>query len=213
MIRVNGVPVTGSELILNDVPITDATTPIDTDDLVFLDSVSLISEDELEFSVVSNSNEELVDASITEGELILDYLDGETGEATITLEATNLLGESVEEEFIVGVEADSKTSKETPDPITGAVFSFLDLDTGVYFYANSEAERDELLADEPDLIAELGYKAADPLAKNAREVFSFFNEDTGAYLYTVNENKKEFIEDNFDSYFQESDSFFVFAGE
>ncbi|MEL6931109.1 MAG: peptidylprolyl isomerase, partial [Cyanobacteria bacterium J06600_6] len=101
---VNGVPVLDSLLTLDNVPITDTAAPINTDDFVGLESVSLVSEDELEFSIVSNSNEELLEASITDGELSLDYADGEFGEATITLEATNLLGESVEEAFTVTVE-------------------------------------------------------------------------------------------------------------
>ena len=222
--RVNGVPVVDSLLTLDDVPITDAATPIDTDDFVTLDSVSLISEDELDFSVVSNSNEGLVDASITDGELTLDYADGESGEATITVEATNLLGESLEEAFVVTVEETPETETpeteipetETPDadPIGSTVFRFLNPDTGIHLYADSEAERDELLAEEPDLVSEnLGYRAVDPAAENAREVFSFFNDDTGAYLYTTDENEREFIEENLDNYTQESDSFSVFAEE
>ena len=71
-----------------------------------------------------------------------------------------------------------------------------------------------MLAEEPDLVSEnLGYRAVDPAAENAREVFSFFNDDTGAYLYTTDENEREFIEENLDNYTQESDSFSVFAEE
>ena len=220
--RVNGVPVVGSELVLDDVPITDATAPITTDDFVTLDSVSSIFEDELEFSVVSNSNEELVETSITDDELTLDYVDGQSGEATITLEATNLLGETVEEEFMVTVEETPEVETpevEIPEVVTNdlnfvgpEVFRFLNPDTGIHFYADSEAERDELLEDEPDLVAEdLGYRTVNPEGANAQEVFSFFNQDTGAYLYTVDENEREFIEENFDNYTQESDSFSVFA--
>lgn len=200
---------------LDNLPVTDTAEPINTEDLVFLDSVSLISEDELEYSVVSNSNEELVDVSITDGELILDYTDGETGEATITLEATNLLGESVEEAFVVNVEADTEEEDISISQSVGStIFRFLDPDTGIHFYADSEAERDELLADEPDYVAEdLGYGTVDPSADSSTEVFSFFNEDTGAYLYTVDENEREFIEENLDNYTQEDDSFSVFADE
>ena len=226
--RVNGVPVVDSPLTLNDVPITDAADPIDTEDFVYLESVTALSEGELEYSVVSNSNEELVDASITDGELTLDPVDGQTGEATITLEATNLLGESIEEAFVINVEATPEEVpesedpvNETPvdeitdlDPIGSNVFRFLDPDTGVHFYANSEAERDELLANEPDYVAEdLGYRNVDPSEAGAQEVFSFFNEDTGAYLYTTDDNERDFIEDNLDNYSQESDSFSVFTEE
>jgi cyclophilin family peptidyl-prolyl cis-trans isomerase len=87
------------------VPITDTTEPITIDDLVLLEQVSLVAADELTFAVTHNSNEKLLDATITDGELVLDYAPHRSGTATITLEATNLLGESVEEEFTVKVEA------------------------------------------------------------------------------------------------------------
>ncbi|MFA9202227.1 MAG: peptidylprolyl isomerase [Candidatus Nanopelagicaceae bacterium] len=87
------------------VPITDTSEPITIDDLVFLEQVSLVAADELTFAVTHNSNEKLLDATITNGELVLDYAPHRSGTATITLEATNLLGESVEEEFTVKVEA------------------------------------------------------------------------------------------------------------
>lgn len=87
------------------VPITDTTEPITIDDLVLLEQVSLVAADELTFAVTHNSNEKLLDATISDGELVLDYAPNRSGTATITLEATNLLGESVEEEFTVKVEA------------------------------------------------------------------------------------------------------------
>ncbi|MGL5832802.1 MAG: peptidylprolyl isomerase [Waterburya sp.] len=87
------------------VPITDTTEPMTIDDLVLLEQVSLVEAEELTFAVTHNSNEKLLDATITDGELVLDYAAHRTGSATITLEATNLLGESVEEEFTVKVEA------------------------------------------------------------------------------------------------------------
>ncbi|MEO0687257.1 MAG: peptidylprolyl isomerase, partial [Cyanobacteria bacterium J06649_11] len=224
---VNGVPVLDSLLTLDNVPITDTAAPINTDDFVGLESVSLVSEDELEFSIVSNSNEELLEASITDGELSLDYADGEFGEATITLEATNLLGESVEEAFTVTVEENfepivEETSapdtveedfepivEETsaPDTFGSEIFRFLDPDTGIHFYVNSAAERDDLIVNEPDYIAEdLGYTTVESSVSDAQSVFSFFNQDTGAYLYTVDQKEKEFIEDNLNNYSRESDS-------
>jgi peptidyl-prolyl cis-trans isomerase A (cyclophilin A) len=99
------LPIVNGGGAFETVPITDTSEPINTDDLVFLEQVTLVSADELSFAVTHNSNEKLVDATITDGELVLDYAPRRSGTATITLEATNLLGESVEEEFTVQVEA------------------------------------------------------------------------------------------------------------
>ena len=221
---IGGVPVAGSQLQLDSVPITDTTAPINTEDLVFLESVSLISEDEqesapneLEFSVTS-SNEGLVEASIVEDELVLDYLEGQSGEATITVEATNLLGESVEDEFLVTVEAAPEPEPEPELETPGSsVFRFFDPDTGVHFYADSESERAELESSQPDYIAETAtYRTVDPLTgdSNAQEVVGLLNQDTGAYLYTTSDNELDFIENNLDNYsIDEDQSFFAFAEE
>jgi cyclophilin family peptidyl-prolyl cis-trans isomerase len=99
------LPIVNGGGAFETVPITDTTEPITTDDLVFLEQISLVDADELTYAVTHNSNEKLLEATITDGELVLDYAPHRSGTATITLEATNLLGESVEEEFTVKVEA------------------------------------------------------------------------------------------------------------
>jgi cyclophilin family peptidyl-prolyl cis-trans isomerase len=209
---------------LDTVPITDAIEPINTDDLVFLERVTLVTEDELQFSVTQNSNEKLVDATITDGELALDYAPHKSGEAKITLQATNLLGESVEEEFVVKVEKASEaeisevlTSEVVDiDLLDSPVFRFLDPDTGIHFYAASEEERAELASSQPDYIAEAPvFTALDPLTGNsaAHEVFTLLNQDTGAYFYTTSEAELTSIKENSPNYIQETSTFSAFTEE
>jgi cyclophilin family peptidyl-prolyl cis-trans isomerase len=171
---------------LDTVPITDAIEPINTNDLVFLERVTLVTEDELKFSVTQNSNEKLVDATITDGELALDYAPNKSGEATITLQATNLLGESVEEEFVVKIEKASEAgisealTSEVVDVnlLDSPVFRFLDPDTGIHFYAASE-----------------------------------FDTDTGTHFYTASAAEKESIEENFPNYNSEDIAFYAFPAD
>ncbi|MBF2077505.1 MAG: peptidylprolyl isomerase [Synechococcales cyanobacterium T60_A2020_003] len=67
-------------------------------------NITINSVDELKFKVVGNSNPTLVDATINNrGRLILDYGRNETGQARITVRATNLLGEAVKDTFRVTV--------------------------------------------------------------------------------------------------------------
>ena len=193
--------------------------PVIIDDLVFLDNVSLTSQDELSYSVTNNSNEELVDATIVDGELVLDYAEDQTGEATITVEATNLLGESVEDAFVVTVEEAEEPEPETEIPnealIGSEVFRFLDPNTGVHFYTDSEEETAELVSSQPDLIPEsVAYRTVNPSSESGTEVFTLLNQDTGAFLYTTFEEELDFIEENLDNYtLQEDDSLFAFAEE
>ncbi len=72
-------------------------------DFVRYSSITVAEVAELEFSVVSNSNPGLVTTSIVDGELVLDYQDNQLGTAEIVIEATNLLGDSIEDTFVVNV--------------------------------------------------------------------------------------------------------------
>jgi hypothetical protein len=166
----------------------------------------------------------LVDATITDGELALDYAPHKSGETTITLQATNLLGESVEEEFVVKVEKASEagisevlTSEVVDvDLLDSPVFRFLDPDTGIHFYAASEEERAELASSQPDYIAEApAFTALDPLTGSpaAHEVFTLLNQDTEAYFYTTSEAELASIKENSPNYTQETSTFSAFTEE
>ncbi|NJL52207.1 MAG: hypothetical protein HC930_08295 [Hydrococcus sp. SU_1_0] len=218
------LPIVNGGGALDTVPITDAVEPINTDDLVFLEQVTLVTEEELKFSVTQNSNEKLVSTTITDGELTLDYAPNQSGEAKITLQATNLLGESVAEEFVVKVEkaseagvSEASTSEVVDmDLLDSPVFRFLDPDTGIHFYAASEEERAELASSQPDYIAEApAFIALDPLTGNsaAHEVFTLLNQDTGAYFYTTSEAELTSIQENSPNYIQETSTFSAFTEE
>ncbi len=73
------------------------------DDYVRFKSISVTNFNELTFSIVGNSNPDLVNASINNNQLILDYQDNKSGNAEISLQATNLLGYAIEESFIVTI--------------------------------------------------------------------------------------------------------------
>ena len=59
--------------------------------------------DELTFSVIGNSNASLVTAAITDGVLQLSPADGQSGNATLIVQATDLRGNSVSSRFQVAV--------------------------------------------------------------------------------------------------------------
>ena len=73
------------------------------DNFVRYESITVTRPQELAFSIVNNSNPNLVDVSLDQdqGQLVLDYLPGVVGSADITVSATNLLGNTIEETFTV----------------------------------------------------------------------------------------------------------------
>lgn len=65
-------------------------------------TVSQVSE--LQFSVVNNSNPDLVTATIVANQLVLNYRSAAARTAEITVRATNLLGQTIDDTFVVTVE-------------------------------------------------------------------------------------------------------------
>ncbi len=82
--------------------------------LVRFETISVSQEDELSFDLLSNSNPDLVEASVADGQLVLDYLEGQSGTAELVIEATNLLGETTQDTLAVTV--DPETEPEEPEP-------------------------------------------------------------------------------------------------
>jgi len=82
--------------------------PSSDDDLVRYSSITITAVDELTFSVISNSNPSVVSATIVNNQLVLDYLPDQSGTAEIVVRATNLLGEFVDDTFLV-------TTTESPN--------------------------------------------------------------------------------------------------
>lgn len=179
-------------------------------DFISLTEVSLLQESELEFSVIENSNPDLVDATISEGELVLDYTSDQSGIARITLQATNLLGDSVEDRFIIAV----GDAEPDLDPKDSTVYRFLNTDTGVHLYTSSEIERASIEENLPNYISEgEAYVSVDPFtgSPEPEKVYRFLNTQTGTHLYTTSEIERESVEDNLPNFNLETESFFAFG--
>ncbi|MEM8721928.1 MAG: peptidylprolyl isomerase [Cyanobacteria bacterium P01_G01_bin.39] len=180
------------------------------DDFVVYDEISVRQADELEFAVIGNSNPDLVNAAVNEGELVLDYAPDQSGVARITIQATNLLGDTVEDRFIVAV------GDAEPDlnPRESTVYRFLNGDTGVHLYTSSEDERDFIEDNLPNYTSEgSAFVSVDPFtgSPEPEKVYRLLNQDTGTHLYTTSENEREFVEDNLDNFSLETESFFAFG--
>ena len=179
---------------------------------VGVNNVTLLQESELEFAVVGNSNPDLVDATVNDGELELDYADDESGVARITVRATDLQGDTVEDRFIVAV------GDAQPDlsPEESTVYRFLNTDTGVHLYTSSEVERDAILENLPNYVSEgSAYVSVDPFtgSPEPEQVYRFLNSDTGTHLYTVSKLEKDLVQQNLPNFSLETESFFAFAEE
>lgn len=89
-------------------------------DYIRYENITLSDEEELTFSVVSNSNPDLVNVTINNNELVIDYLPDVLGTAEITINATNLLGEVETDIFTVSViESEQNMPTEGDDFLVG----------------------------------------------------------------------------------------------
>jgi cyclophilin family peptidyl-prolyl cis-trans isomerase len=73
------------------------------DNFIRYSNITILQEEEIQYTIVSNSRPDLVTANINGQQLLLDYLPEQTGTADISLRATNLFGEFVEYQFSVTV--------------------------------------------------------------------------------------------------------------
>ena len=184
------------------------------DNYVRYESITISQRNELEFEVSNNSNPDLVDAFISKGELFIDYLKDQNGTAEITIQATDLLGDSVEDTFSIIVEDDGVAPEDSSRDST--VYRFLNRDTGVHLYTTSQVERDNILQNLPNYDFEsFSYVSVDSLtgSPEPKRVYRFFNEDTGTHLYTISEVEKDSVIDNLSNFSLESESFFAYTEE
>ena len=197
-----------------DLPVIagDPNNPVVESDanLVRYSNISISQQDELEFEVVSNSNPDLVNVSINEGELTLDYADNQSGTAEINIKATDLLGDSVEDTFTVKV-ADREFN---PDVLGLPVYRLLNQNTSTHLYTTSLDERDSIIKNLPNYVSEgASYVSVDSLTGNPQpqQVYRFLNQNTGTHLYTISATEKNFIANNLDNFSLESESFFAYT--
>ena len=92
-----------TDLPLNFADPADPTLTGD-ENFVRYNSITVAERSELTFSIVSNSNPSLVTPTIENNQLVLDYVDAQEGTSEITIRATGLSGEIVEETFSVAID-------------------------------------------------------------------------------------------------------------
>ncbi|MCC0176628.1 peptidylprolyl isomerase [Waterburya agarophytonicola K14] len=193
---------------------TDPDNPVVEGDnnLVRYSGISIAQQDELEFEVVNNSNPDLVGVSLEGGELTLDYAADLRGTADITIQATDLLGDSVEDTFSITVGNGGVVVDPDPSEDDLTVYRFLNNDTGAHLYTTSQIERNSIL-DLPNYDPEgASYVSIDSLTGNPEPtpVYRFLNENSGTHLYTISDIEKESVEKNLPHFSLESASFFAY---
>ena len=214
------IPATGENPAFTDLPVIaeDPNNPVvqSGDDLVRYNNITISQQEELNFEILDNSNPDLVDAFISRGELFIDYATDSNGTAEITIQGTDLLGDSVEDTFSITV-ADDGVEAE-PSERGSTVYRFLNQDTGVHLYTASKNERDTILETLPNYEFEsFAYVNVDVDSltgdTQAQQVYRFLNQDTGTHLYTTSEVEKESVEANLSNFSLESESFFAYGEE
>ncbi|MBZ8182155.1 peptidylprolyl isomerase [Oscillatoria salina] len=142
------LPIFNASGFFNQGALTDLPLDIDPNNpdvqgdnnLVRYRSITVSVVDELEFSVVSNSNPSLVTTNIVDGELVLDYQPNQNGTAEIVVRAINLLGETQEDTFTVTVD----DVNNAPTFTSNATFSVAENTTTVATVTATDVDGDNL---------------------------------------------------------------------
>jgi cyclophilin family peptidyl-prolyl cis-trans isomerase len=120
------VPIYDVGGVFTDLPLTAAA--ISDTNFVRFSSITVTQEQELQFSIVDNSKPTLVTPSISNQQLLLDYLPNQTGTANITIRATNLFDQFVDYQFTTTVlptiSLGISTSSVSEDSADNLIYTF-----------------------------------------------------------------------------------------
>ena len=194
------------------IDLRDVFTDIDNDDSAIIKTIS------------SNSNENLVNATIEGDNLTLDYQDNQSGTADITVQGTSN-GQTVDSTFSLTVNEVIPVIDEANLSKTN-VHRFYQYEKGFHLYTsdeneirvvrelsdsgelayNYEDEKYTVLTDDRDILTGEAIEGVKP-------VYRFFNTDTGAHIYTMDENEKDHIQDNLSNYNFEGIKYYAFESE
>ncbi|MEM9218749.1 MAG: peptidylprolyl isomerase [Cyanobacteria bacterium P01_F01_bin.150] len=108
---VNGSAINGA---FSELPVDSEDNTLDNDEeLVRYRSISVFQRDELTFEVLSNSNSSVANVGISSGQLVLDYL--QPGTTEVVVRATNLLGQTADDTFIITVDGAPEPEPSNPE--------------------------------------------------------------------------------------------------
>lgn len=186
---------------LTDLPLINS--PVEDDsDLVRFQDISVIDVPELNFTIQNNNNPNLVSANInSQGEIELNYNNNSNGIAEITIQGTNLLGESVFNTLRVSL----------LDNLNSSMYRFQNLDRlGTYLFVD-EVERQNVINNFPQFKEE-GY--AFNVSKTKDDDLIVFNRFrntavNGTYLY-AEEAESQNIRQNFPQFVEEGVAFYAY---
>ena len=190
---------TSLPLILND----STNPPTADENFVRYSNITVSQQPELTFSV-ENSNPSLVNPTISNNQLVLDYLPNQVGTAEITITATDLAGDSVENTFSVTVnESEGNSNSSVLDT---AFFRFQNFNVpGTYLYATG-TEAQNIRNNLPGFVEEgVAFNAA---IEPDDELIPFFrfqsNSRPGTYVFVGTEERNGILGDpNLSSTFTE----------
>ena len=188
-------------------------TPTGDEDFVRYSNITVAQGSELTFTVENNSNPSLVNAIISNNQLVLDDIPDQVGTAEITIRATDLAGDFVEDTFSVTID---DSVDPTMGPLDTAFFRFQNSHVpGTYLYATG-AEAQNIRDNFPVFVEEgVAFNAAiEPNDELIIPLYRFQNNQLpGTYLFVGEQERNSINADpNFSSTFtEEGIAFYVYG--
>ena len=197
--------VTNFNSAFGNLPLKTDPSNATVEDFIRFQSITVSENQELNFSV-NNSRPDLVNVTINNGQLELDYLPNASGTAEIAISATTLLGETEVDSFNVSVTGNGGVNLNSP------IYRFQNSNVpGTYLFAG-EGESQSIRLNNPNFIEEgiafkVGIEPGDGLIAMNR----FQNSNVpGTYLY-AGEEESQSIRLNNPNFIEEGVAFYVYA--
>lgn len=195
------IDATSANPALTDLPVINS--PVFNDnDLVRFENITVTDTPELSFSFQNNNNPSLVTSTVNnQGEMLLNPQNNTNGIAEITIQATNLLGETQSNTLRVSL----------IDNLNSPLYRFQNLDrTGTFLFVD-EVERQNVLNNFPQFKEEGKAFNVSKTDDDDLIVFNRFRNTavSGTYLY-AGEAESQNIRQNFPQFEEEGVAFYAY---
>ncbi len=183
------------------------------EEFVLYQNITVNQSADLTFNIASNSRPDLVNVTINNNQLQLDYLPTTSGGTVeIVINATTLLGESQVSSLNLSITPSDNGGNNGDSLLNTPIYRFQNQDKiGTYLFSG-EGESENIRQNFPNFVEEgKAFNVAVTAGDDLISFYRFQNSNVpGTYLY-AGESERQSILQNFPNFIEEGKAFYVYA--